>query len=77
MDDAELACRAVLVYAASMATNTYRSQGRPSFEVAVDVLKQFCKNAASGHAACSKTLDGRWVLAEDDGSVAGARARKA
>ena len=72
----EMACRAVLVYAVYMATNHFRACGGASFEVSVDAIIQFCKNAARGHAGCSRALDSRWVLVDEDGSVAGMRKGK-
>ena len=61
IDKDTLTCRAVLVYAAFMATNYFRAQGPATFDIATDALEQHCMNAASGHPACAKVLDSRWV----------------
>ncbi len=61
LEDEELVCRALLVYAAYRATNFYRIHGTCSTEVAADAMAQFCKNAVDGHLQSARILDSRWL----------------
>jgi len=62
VDDEELTCAAILVYAVYNATNLFRHQGGPApRDKAVQALIQTCMNAVQGHAPSQNVMDGRWV----------------
>jgi len=54
---------AIIVYAAYMATNTYRKRGRASYQTARDAVGQFIIQGVSGHAGASEFVDNRWNAA--------------
>ena len=62
LDDKDLACRAILVYATYSAVNLFRKIGRsPSTAVAADALEQFCKAAVAGHSRSAAIVDSLWI----------------
>ena len=62
LQNEELVCRGVLVYATFMASNYYRSRNKPSRMAAMDALEQHCKNAVRGHASSARILDSLWEV---------------
>ena len=60
-DDDTLACRAILVYALYMATNTFRHSSTCSnTRDAIDAMEQFCRNAVRGHPYSQRLVDNRY-----------------
>ena len=61
-DGEVLTCMAILTYAAYMATNHYRQSGAVCREVAIESLKQHCRNAVRRHSSSVRILDRRWSM---------------